>query len=452
MWALKLAAVDLQPLAQTYAQGRELIWLDSSSRSLQFDRYSYLCIDPVESIPATAKMDDLRSILHRYKAVGCVDDGPPFQGGLVGFFDYEFAENGFPKAMQTCSQGGANCHFRLYDTIVAADHHTSLTWIISSGFKNGSNKPCEDTAKARINAIRQDIRDMPKPVTPAVDLIWYNEITKTNYLNAVRDILDFIRAGDIYQANFAQTFAADLPRDTDPFHIYLSTRKSNPAPFSAYGVFGERSIACTSPERLITVNAQGLAEARPIKGTIARSDHPDEDQQLGDQLLKSEKDRAENIMIVDLLRNDLSQVCKPSSVRVPELCVLESYAGLHQLTSSVRGQLEDGKDAFDLLFAVFPGGSITGAPKRRSMEIIDQLEQFSRRAFCGSFGYFGFDGAADFNIMIRTIQFQGDRARLAVGGGITSLSCPDKEYSETLLKAQKILDGTGKASVHDLDT
>ncbi|MXX97393.1 MAG: anthranilate synthase component I family protein [Rhodothermaceae bacterium] len=447
MWALRLAAVDLQPLAQKYAQGHGLIWLDSSSRSLRFDRYSYLCIDPVESIPATAKMDDLRSVLHRYTTVRCMEDGPPFQGGLVGFFDYEFTENGSPIAIQTRNQGGANCHFRLYDTIVAVDHHADLTWIISSGFKNGSNKPCEDIAKARINAVRQDIRDIPKPVTPTVDLIWRNEITKQDYLKAVHDILDFIHAGDIYQANFAQTFAADLPRDTDPLHIYLSTRKSNPAPFSAYGVFGKRSIACTSPERLITVNAQGLAEARPIKGTIARSDYPDEDQQLRERLLKSEKDRAENIMIVDLLRNDLSRVCKPHSVRVPELCVLESYAGLHQLTSSVQGQLEDGKDAFDLLSAVFPGGSITGAPKRRSMEIIDQIEQFSRRAFCGSFGYFGFDGAADFNIMIRTIQFQDDRAWLAVGGGITSLSHPNEEYSETLLKAQKILDGTEKASV-----
>ncbi len=444
MWALKLAAVDLQPLAQIYAHGRGLIWLDSSSKSLRFDRYSYLCIDPVESISSTAKMDDLRSVLHRYTTTGCIENGPPFQGGLVGFFDYEFAGNDFPIAIQASDQDDANCHFRLYDTIIAVDHYASLMWIISSGFKNGANKPCEDTAKARIHAIQQDIRDLPKPVTPAVNLTWHNEITKADYLKAVRDILDFIHAGDIYQANFAQAFTANVPREIDPFQIYLSTRKSNPAPFSAYGVFGERSIACTSPERLITVNIHGLAEARPIKGTIARSDHPDEDQQLKDQLLNSEKDRAENIMIVDLLRNDLSRVCKPHSVKVPELCILESYAGLHQLTSSVQGQLEQNKDAFDLLSAVFPGGSITGAPKHRSMEIIEQLEPFSRRAFFGSFGYFGFDGSADFNIMIRTIQVQGGRAWLAVGGGITSLSCPDKEYSETLLKARKILDGTEK--------
>ena len=451
MWALTLAAIDLQSLAQTYAQRRGLIWLDSSSRSLRFDRYSYLCIDPVESIPAVAKIAELRRALNSYSA-GQVDHGPPFQGGLVGFFDYEFAEVGPRNAMQPYGQCGAHCHFRLYDTIVAVDHYANQTWIISSGFAKESSEPCKRTAQARINAVRQDVRNAQKSSTPATNLTWRSEISKTNYLKTVQEIKEFIRAGDIYQTNFAQAFTADLPQHTDPFHIYLSIRRSNPAPFSAYGAFGKRSIASTSPERLIAVNAQGLAEARPIKGTIARSDNPREDQQLRDRLLNSEKDRAENIMIVDLLRNDMSRVCKPHSVKVQDLCVLESYAGLHQLTSSVQGQLEDGNDAFDLLSAVFPEGSVTGVPKRRSMEIIHQLEQRPRRAFCGSFGYFGFDGAADFNIMIRTIQFQGDRARLDVGSGITSLSKPDEEYSETLLKAQKILDGTREASLNDFAT
>ena len=305
MWALKLAAIDLQSLAQAYAQGRGLIWLDSSSRSLRFDRYSYLCIDPVESIPAVAKIGDLRRALNSYSA-GQIDHGPPFQGGLVGFFDYEFAELGPRKAMQPRDLGSAHCHFRPYDTIVAVDHYADLTWIISSGFEKESSKPCKRTAQARIKAVRLDIRDAQKPSRPVTNLTWRSEISKAKYLKTVHEILDLIRTGDIYQMNFAQAFAADLPPRTDPFHIYLSIRRSNPAPFSAYDAFGERSIACTSPERLITVNAQGLAEARPIKGTIARSDNPVEDQQLRDRLLKSEKDRAENIMIVDLLRNDLS--------------------------------------------------------------------------------------------------------------------------------------------------
>ena len=441
MWALKLSEIDLQPLAQKYAQGRGLIWLDSSSESLRFDRYSYLCIDPIESIPASVKMRDLRRVLNFYRP-GRIDYGPPFQGGLVGFFDYEFSEYDIQAAEVSCQHDQTGCHFRLYDTVIAVDHSDNLTWIISSGFKKGSVEPDKDIAQARIKAVELDLQNVPEFVTPATNLIWNNEITKAEYLKSVHDIRGFIQAGDIYQANFSQTFIADLPEDINPFQVYLSIRKSNPAPFSAYADFNGRNIACTSPERLITVDARGWVETRPIKGTIARSRHPDVDQQRRDRLRESKKDRAENIMIVDLLRNDLSQVCRPHSVNVLDLCVLESYAGLHQLTSSVQGQLIDGYDAFDLMSAVFPGGSITGAPKRRSMEIIKLLEQRPRRAFCGSLGFFGFHGIADFNIIIRTIQVEGNQARLDVGSGITSLSDPEEEYLETLLKAQKIFDGT----------
>ncbi|MCY4171741.1 MAG: anthranilate synthase component I family protein [Bacteroidetes bacterium] len=444
MWAVQIPAVHLQLLAQKYSTGRDLIWLDSSSKGHPFGRYSYLCIDPIESIPASAQIEDLRQTLNHHSALW-IDDGPPFQGGLVGFFDYEFSGIGIKDTTQ--SNDGAHCHFRLYDTIIAVDHDTDLLWIISSGFKRGSREPCRATAQMRINAIKSDILNLPVPVAPSINLNWENVITKENYLKAVRQIIDFIGEGDIYQANFSQAFTANLSSITDIFHAYLSIRKSNPSPFSACGNFGDRGIACTSPERLITVDSHGIAEARPIKGTIKRSAHFDLDQRLKQRLLMSEKDRAENIMIVDLLRNDLSKVCKPHTVTVKELCSLESYAGLHQLTSSVQGEVNDDYDAFDLMSAVFPGGSVTGAPKRRSMEIINQLEQQPRRAFCGSMGYFGFNGAADFNIMIRTIQFDGTRARLDVGSGITALSDPEDEYLETLLKAHKIFNGTGEVMI-----
>jgi len=441
MWAVQIPAVHLQPLAQKYSTGRDLIWLDSSSNGHPFSRYSYLCIDPIESISASARIEDLRHTLNHYHA-GWIDDGPPFQGGLVGFFDYEFSGIGLRDTTQP--HDGADCHFRLYDTVIAIDHYTDRLWVISSGFKRGSREPCHITAQMRINAITSDILNLPEPVIPSISLIWENEITKENYLKAVRQIIEFIREGDIYQANFSQAFTAQLSSLTDIFHAYLSIRKSNPSPFSAYGIFGDRGIACTSPERLIAVDSYGITEARPIKGTIRRSAHSDLDHRLKQRLLMSEKDRAENIMIVDLLRNDLSKVCKPHSVNVRELCSLESYAGLHQLTSSVEGQLSGDYDAFDLMLAVFPGASVTGAPKRRSIEIINQLEHQPRRSFCGSMGYFGFNGAADFNIMIRTIQFEGMRARLDVGSGITALSDPEDEYIETLLKAHKIFTGTGE--------
>ena len=441
MWARQLSAVDLQSLAQMYSQGRDLIWLDSSlSKSHRFARYSYLCIDPIESLPASSKIHDLRHTLNRYE-VGCIDHGPPFQGGLVGFFEYEFSDLG---TIENCDHDRENCHFRLYDTVIAVDHHADLLWIISSGLKRNSGESCMATAQKRIKAIELDIKNLPKPVSPPVNLIWHCKITKPDYLKAVHQILEFIRQGDIYQANYSQIFSATIPQNSDIFHIYLSTRKSNPSPFGAYGIFGDQGICCTSPERLVMVDTHGLVEARPIKGTIKRSTDPLTDQDLRNKLLSSKKDRAENIMIVDLLRNDLSKVCKPHTVHVKKICELESYKGLHQLTSSVQGQIMEDQDAFDLLSAVFPGGSVTGAPKHRAMEIIHQLERHPRRIFCGSLGYFGFNGAADFNIMIRTIQFKGAQARLDVGGGITSMSDPEEEYQECLLKAQKIIDGTGK--------
>jgi len=446
MWALQIPAVDITPLAQKYVHRRDLIWLDSSSKSQRLGRYSYLCIDPIESICPTAKIHDLREMLNVYNA-GWIDDGPPFQGGLVGFFDYEFSKLGTRGTLDPTDPKHADCHFRLYDTIIAVDHYLDLLWIISSGFKRGVNQPCRATAQTRIKAVELDIKNLSAPVTGSAKLIWHTEIAKADYLKAIDKIHDFIRAGDIYQANFSQSFTAQLPQSTDAFHIYRSIRKSNPSPFSTFGIFGDRSVACTSPERLITVDACGLVEARPIKGTMKRSDNPVKDEALRNRLLKSEKDLAENVMIVDLLRNDLSKVCKPHSVTVKDLCVLESYAGLHQLTSSIQGQLTDGHDAFDLLSAVFPGGSVTGAPKRRSMEIIKQLERHPRRAFCGSMGYFGFNGTSDFNIMIRTIQIDRDHARLDVGSGITSMSDSKQEYAETLLKAKQIFAGTGDLMV-----
>ena len=264
--------------------------------------------------------------------------------------------------------------------------------------------------------------------------------TRHDYVRNVEHVQDYIRAGDIYQANIAHTFAVSCEDGgpPNPFESYLTLRSNSPAPFSGYGVFQDRTIASVSPERLIACSPTGDAHAQPIKGTIRRSDNAEEDALLRAELLGSEKDRAENIMIVDLLRNDLSRVCQPHSVNVPGLCVLESFAGLHHLTSTVIGELRRECDAFDLLKAVFPGGSITGAPKLRAMEIIDTLETGSRGAFCGSLGYIGFDGAMDFNIMIRTIDITCEGWRLKVGAGITLQSDARSELAETHTKIARL--------------
>ena len=440
-WIKKNTVLDLAALARCYASASDMIWLDSALVHPKRGRFSYLCLDGLETRAPITGLQDLRAWLARFEAAR-IETGPPFQGGLVGYFDYEFSDSGLLS--DSCfhpDQGRAR--FRLYDTIVAVDHIEHCSWIICAGISRAEEDARYPAAQQRVSAIcsvidRLAIASDPSPIA----VKWERRLSDAAYKQSVEAILDYVRAGDIYQVNFAHAFEGQLPKGTSPFELYFALRHHNPAPFSAFARFGDIGIACTSPERLIAVSPAGNVEARPIKGTIARSFDPRKDRGLKDKLIKSEKDRAENTMIVDLLRNDLSKICEPHSVKVPELCTLETYAGVHQLTSSVQGQLKTGADALDLVAAVFPGGSITGVPKLRAMEIINALEDQTRSAFCGSFGWIGFDGAADFNIMIRTVQIDGERLRLDVGGGITALSDVDDELEETLVKAQKIIDAT----------
>ena len=441
MWCQSIDVPDIVSLAVHYSRDRGLTWLDSASPNHRFGQYSYLCIDPVKTLDGTGDLGTLRSALGRCKS-SRIKDGPPFQGGLAGYFDYEFGSRLIDGMDPPAKYYDQDHCFALYDTLIAVDHLTGRCWILSAGMSAVDFTPNKAVAQRRIQSIAREIADI-SPFTPTtIDLDWTADITKSAHTKNIQQTKDYIAAGDIYQANIAQTFWAELKPHHNPLSLYLNIRASNPAPFSAFSSSGKRAIACTSPERLFCLSADGIAEARPIKGTIKRSHDPHLDQKLRHQLQTSKKDRAENIMIVDLLRNDLSRVCAPHSVGVPELCQLETYAGLHQLTSSVEGKLEPGKDAFDVFAAVFPGGSITGAPKARAMEIIEEIEHHPRGAFCGAFGYFGFDGTADMNIMIRTVQIKENTARLDVGGGITHLSDPDAEYHESLLKADRIMAGT----------
>ncbi len=239
--------------------------------------------------------------------------------------------------------------------------------------------------------------------------------------------------------NLSQRFHA--PFGGSPLGLYRRLRARNPAPFGAYLEFAGAQVASISPERFLRLDAAtGVAEARPIKGTRPRGTTPAEDRALARELLESEKDRAENVMIVDLLRNDLGKLCRPGSVRVPTLFALESHPTVHHLVSTVTGELADGADAFDLLLAAFPGGSVTGAPKIRAMQIIAELERAPRGLYCGAIGYVAATGAMDFNIPIRTIVLQGGAATFHAGAGIVWDSDPAAEYQETLAKARSMID------------
>ena len=241
----------------------------------------------------------------------------------------------------------------------------------------------------------------------------------------------------LFRSNLAQRLM--YPSSEPPLDLYLRLRQRNPAPFAGCFFHDDWAILSASPERFIQLDENGIAQTRPIKGTRPRRNHPEIDLFTADELRESEKDTAENLMIVDLLRNDLSRVCRPGSIRVPQLCVVENYETVQHLVSVVQGELRDGHDAWDLLRATFPGGSITGAPKVRAMEIIAELEQVARGPYCGSLFYVGFDGRCDSSILIRTFVVRRGWVQCTVGGGVTVQSSPEAEYNETLDKAAGML-------------
>jgi len=250
-------------------------------------------------------------------------------------------------------------------------------------------------------------------------------------------VIDYVFAGDIFQANLSQRLEAPLVGT--PLELYRRLRHRNAAPFAAYLDFGDLAIASSSPERFLRVDPDGRVETRPIKGTRPRGLSPEHDAALAQALVESGKDRAENVMIVDLLRNDLSRVCRPGSVRVPELFALEHYPTVHHLVSTVVGELAPAQGPVDVLRAAFPGGSITGAPKVRAMQIIAELEPTQRAVYCGSIGYLSRTGALDTSIVIRTYLVLGRDVYVQVGGGIVADSDPDEEYQETLDKARGLV-------------
>jgi para-aminobenzoate synthetase component 1 len=260
--------------------------------------------------------------------------------------------------------------------------------------------------------------------------------TKASYASAYARVHAYLQAGDCYQVNLAQRFSAAATGDA--LGAYLKLREMSPAPYSAYLNFPQVQILCASPERFISVQ-NGQVETRPIKGTRPRDSNFSHDQQLASELSCHPKDRAENLMIVDLLRNDLGKNCKAGSVQVPELFKVESYANVHHLVSTVKGVLLEGRDALDMLKGCFPGGSITGAPKLRAMQIIDELEPNGRGVYCGAIGYVGFDGNMDTNIVIRTLVYASGEIRGWAGGGLVADSRCDEEYQETWDKASLMM-------------
>ena len=370
----------------------------------------------------------------------------PFVGGAVGYFSYDLGH--FIERLPDTAVDDLHLpegYLAFYDAVVAYDHLGGKAYIISTGFPELEEGKRISKAEARLRELRNDVLLSPPP--PMIEDAAYNadaelisNFTHDGYLKAVAMAREYIGAGDIFQVNLSQRFETELT--VSPYELYRRLRRINPAPFANYFGFDGVSVVGASPERFLRVRG-GRVETRPIKGTRPRGKNPREDKQLAESLLASVKDRAENVMIVDLERNDIGRVCRYGTVNVTELAVLETYPTVFHLTSTVVGQLSQGKNRIDLLKATFPGGSITGAPKVRSMEIIDELEPTRRSVYTGSLGYLSFDGNMDLNIVIRTILIKDKRAYFQVGGAITYDSEPEAEYLETLDKGRAMVRALG---------
>ncbi len=354
----------------------------------------------------------------------------PFVGGAMGYFGYDLGRQveGLPSIAE---KNAAVPHMMvgIYDWAVIVDHRKKTATLVSAGLQPTTR---ENWAKL---CSQFDVKET-RAVSFAVTSKTQSNMNYAKYSGSFKQIKDYIKAGDCYQVNLAQRFSARATGNA--WLAYQKLREISPAPFMAYMNFGDLQVLSGSPERFLqTMN--GHVETRPIKGTRPRSDDPVLDKQYAEALKVSTKDRAENLMIVDLLRNDISKNCATGSVKANKLFQLQSFANVHHLVSIVTGTLEKGKTAIDLLRGAFPGGSITGAPKLRSMEIIESLEPHRRGVYCGSVGYIGFDGNMDTNITIRTGSYSQGEFSFYAGGGIVADSELAKEYDETLDKASSMM-------------
>jgi para-aminobenzoate synthetase component 1 len=458
-------------VARKLAHLPHLLFLDSADRHPERGRYSYVMAKPAYwydgkygygnlGYTPPGPQDFLGQLARRPTGarVAAIPDLPPFQGGLAGVFGY-----GLGRQLERLPEPRFD-EFALpdiaageYNWVVSFDHLARRAWIVACDPRPSRLGAYQRRAERELQWIKSIItsdtypesrrilhgepsellRQHPLPGHPGVT----SNFTPAGYRDAVRRAVEYIHAGDCFQVNLSQRLLAPLTEH--PLELYGRLRQTNPAPFACYFDAGVFQIVSASPEQFLKVH-NGEVVTRPIKGTRPRGRTPTEDAANVNDLVTSAKDRAENVMIVDLMRNDLGRVCEYGSVTVPRVCEVETFRDVHHLVSEVRGKLRPGMTPFDLLRAAFPGGSVTGAPKVRAMEVIAELEPTARGPYCGSVGFIGFDGSMDSNILIRTFTAGRGWLQFPVGGGIVADSDPAREYEETLHKAAGLLRALAK--------
>lgn len=435
------------------AKGEDYIFLDSSKEDSPYSQYSIIGANPFltvkyeggqiytknfpskdyELLNQSDIFEFLKGLTHQYQLPNSTN--LPFIGGGLGYFGYDLSCE--LESTLTFSKKDIHipdCYFVFYDNVLVLDLQNQILTITGLGILDKSERSVQ-TLYDLICSYQPKLNNNNSYNKANEPLEFISPFTKESYMEAVDTMRLYMEEGHIYIANMTHTFQTDF--NMDPLKTYRLLRSINPAPFSAYMPLDGFQVLSSSPERFLDIQ-KGKVQTRPIKGTIPRGKTTQEDIINQRLLLDSEKDKSELLMIVDLERNDLSRVCIPGTVKVTELFKIESYATVFHLVSTIEGILAEDKSSIDCLKAAFPGGSITGAPKIRAMEIIEELEKTNRNIYTGSIGYLGFDGNVDFNIVIRTVLLQDQKAYIGVGGGITWESDPESEYQETLDKANAL--------------
>ncbi|MCT8978068.1 aminodeoxychorismate synthase component I [Clostridium sp. CX1] len=426
-----------------FKEDKTVTLLDSGMDYEGLGRYSFIGLNPFSIFKYKNKIctidneriegepfEELKKLISKYKVDN--DTGLPYIAGAMGYFSYDLGRS--IERIPSMSKEEIkipDCYFYFYDNAVIVDNLQKKIYITAVGILKEKNESINDIKGRILAGKRVQYVDLQERTTK-----FYSNFEEDEYIDTVEKVRQYIRNGDIYITNLTQRFSCETRRS--PYEVYRDLRHINPAPFAAFINVEDFSIVSSSPERFLEVR-NNMVETRPIKGTRPRGKNNEEDLKNKVELMNSEKDKAELLMIVDLERNDLSKVCKPNSVKVTELFKLEQYSTVFHLVSTVVGELKDKYTALDCIKACFPGGSITGAPKIRSMEIIEELEETRRNIYTGAIGYLGFDGNADLNIVIRTILMKDGKAYFGVGGGITWESIKEAEYEETIDKAKALM-------------
>ncbi|HEC16949.1 MAG TPA: aminodeoxychorismate synthase component I [Sedimenticola sp.] len=446
---LRRAMPYFRDSARLFEALRDLPWavfLDSGRPHGSQGRYDILAADPMAALVTRGLQTEIRD--RRAGRLSAKDPfhlvrqalqprtrgfpDIPFCGGAIGYFGYDLARRleRLPESARD-AEHLPEMAVGIYDWALVVDHQAQQSWLVGQGRDAATREKWD-------HLVRLFSEPGEPAARPALRVLGHvrSNMTRAQYAEGFARIERYIRDGDCYQVNFAQRFAA--PVEGDGWSAYRALRQSNPAPYAAYLSLPFAQVLSCSPEDFLRVRGDKVL-TRPIKGTCPRGADPDEDRMLAQTLGTSSKDRAENLMIVDLLRNDLGKSCVAGSIRVPQMFRVESFPTVHHLVSTVTGRLAPGEDALTLLRGCFPGGSITGAPKLRAMEIIEELEPHRRGIYCGAIGYLGFDGDMDLNIAIRTLVCSDGIMRFWAGGGIVADSVMDQEYQETFHKAAAML-------------